>query len=793
MSPKKAVLILLLFISNRAIYAQSVGINDNGSSPNNQASLDLQSSDKGLLIPRIALQSLSSPSPLGNHVLSMCVYNTTTNLELQPGFYVNNGSKWISLGQSVVSQSTGIDVGYIVSWPSSGALPNFLLPLNGGTYYWSDYPDLQSVNQNFPLSTIANSNNSTFTLIDINDNRILRGNSTTGNIGGSNEKVITQATLPNINLSSSNSGDHSHSVQNSGQHAHNTNAAGSHSHEHNSTSQVGLVQSSNGGNNTSNGQNLDQTLGEPNLTSPVTTLIINPSGSHTHNLSSDGQHSHTLDNSGIHEHLVSLGGQGLPISVEQSYGNILWCVKAKSTGKATSVDIQNNTINNLESYQPTNGLQAVGNGIGLGGSLAQTTTITLNNNYLGLTNGKLAIGAGLNESSAVLQVNSTNKGMLIPRLSANERNSITNAEIGMLIYNTTTECLNLSLAGNAWYELCGTSVFGTVSSLNCAGTVHNGNLLVNTNASGVNSVIPYTGGNGNAYAAVSVTSTGVSGLTASIPAGNFELGSGNLTIQITGTPNSVGTATFIINIGGHTCTINRSVGSVTIYPAGYVHCNSSFQTPAVDVINSYTGKIWMDRNLGATNVASSPTDAMAMGSLFQYGRRADGHQCINRFAGDGVTTSNTSAANLVYNTDIVPHGDFIIHNFTVGPGGTSDWRSPANPSLWQGVNGINNPCPQGYRLPTDAEVTAERNSWVAAPINSTNNTNGAFASPLKLTAAGIRDRATGTINGIGTAGRYWTGSLDASSRAITLNFQATSASNATSHRTFGLSVRCIKN
>ncbi len=40
-----------------------------------------------------------------------------------------------------------------------------------------------------------------------------------------------------------------------------------------------------------------------------------------------------------------------------------------------------------------------------------------------------------------------------------------------------------------------------------------------------------------------------------------------------------------------------------------------------------------------------------------------------------------------------------------------DWRSPQNDNLWQGVNGINNPCPSGYRLPTEAELEAERLSW----------------------------------------------------------------------------------
>jgi formylglycine-generating enzyme required for sulfatase activity len=65
------------------------------------------------------------------------------------------------------------------------------------------------------------------------------------------------------------------------------------------------------------------------------------------------------------------------------------------------------------------------------------------------------------------------------------------------------------------------------------------------------------------------------------------------------------------------------------------------------------------------------------------------------------------------------HGDFIINGSS-----PYDWRNPQNDNLWQGVSGTNNPCPSGYRLPTEAEWEAERQNW------SSNNTAGAFASPL---------------------------------------------------------------
>jgi hypothetical protein len=77
----------------------------------------------------------------------------------------------------------------------------------------------------------------------------------------------------------------------------------------------------------------------------------------------------------------------------------------------------------------------------------------------------------------------------------------------------------------------------------------------------VNSVIPYTGGNGGAHNGQTVASTGITGLTATLAPGNFASGSGSLTYTITGTPSGTGTASFALNIGGQSCTLNRTVTS----------------------------------------------------------------------------------------------------------------------------------------------------------------------------------------------------------------------------------------
>lgn len=169
-------------------------------------------------------------------------------------------------------------------------------------------------------------------------------------------------------------------------------------------------------------------------------------------------------------------------------------------------------------------------------------------------------------------------------------------------------------------------------------------------------------------------------------------------------------------------------------------------TDVVDVVNPTTGDTWMDRNLGASRVANSAHDEEAYGDLYQWGRENDGHQC--RYS---QTTNSLSS------TDEPGHDTFITNSSSF----PLDWRNPQNNDLWQGVNGINNPCPSGYRVPTEAELEAERQTWP-----NMGNLAGAFDSPLKLTAAGFRSYMNGTLNdGVGT---YWSSTIS-NNNAVSLS------------------------
>lgn len=72
-----------------------VKIGENNKTINADAMLEVESVNKGILLPRIALTSTSNASPLKVFTSGMIVYNTSTSNDLTPGLYYSDGTKWI--------------------------------------------------------------------------------------------------------------------------------------------------------------------------------------------------------------------------------------------------------------------------------------------------------------------------------------------------------------------------------------------------------------------------------------------------------------------------------------------------------------------------------------------------------------------------------------------------------------------------------------------------------------------------------------------------------------------------
>ena len=81
---KKRLLSAAFLLSGVMSMQAQVGIGT--LNPNNSAMLEVASTDKGILIPRIALASKTDTTTItSGNVNSLLVFNTTNNDEIQPG------------------------------------------------------------------------------------------------------------------------------------------------------------------------------------------------------------------------------------------------------------------------------------------------------------------------------------------------------------------------------------------------------------------------------------------------------------------------------------------------------------------------------------------------------------------------------------------------------------------------------------------------------------------------------------------------------------------------------------
>jgi uncharacterized protein (TIGR02145 family) len=189
-------------------------------------------------------------------------------------------------------------------------------------------------------------------------------------------------------------------------------------------------------------------------------------------------------------------------------------------------------------------------------------------------------------------------------------------------------------------------------------------------------------------------------------------------------------------------------------------------------------RVWLDRNLGATRVATSSTDSAAYGHLYQWGRNDDGHE--------DRTNANTSTtlANGIINagTTLFIKKTFIPYDWT-----RADSSGAARSSAWE-VDGTNNVCPAGFSVPTEADMNADTLSAITTKII---NKAVAFSSFLKLPVAGFRFSEHGLFGSVGNYGHYWTRSTEGT-RSRTLDFRDDQAYFHGNYRAHGVSVRCIK-
>lgn len=177
-------------------------------------------------------------------------------------------------------------------------------------------------------------------------------------------------------------------------------------------------------------------------------------------------------------------------------------------------------------------------------------------------------------------------------------------------------------------------------------------------------------------------------------------------------------------------------------------------------ITAEDGKVWLNNNLGAnysnvddpnfnlTKQATETKDKNAMGSLFQWGRKPDGHELIARNVSPPDPTFNPPAS---YYDATYKYGTIEGQAKTWSPStpnrinaygatSSSDWllttvTTPARAGRWL-ASSPNNPCPHGFKVPSYAEWSALMAATGGQNVVSSKMYASNSPSKLKLTGGG---------------------------------------------------------
>ena len=317
---------------------------------------------------------------------------------------------------------------------------------------------------------------------------------------------------------------------------------------------------------------------------------------------------------------------------------------------------------------------------------------------------------------------------------------------------------------------------GNINSIDCEETYINGAVILNEPAENVIGYVPYNGGNGGSFQGYSTNSTGVIGLTATLAPGNFATGTGFLALHISGTPTSIGTAYFLVNISGQECTFIVTINSAATCGAGEVHNpNLIYGTMQDQEGNEYKtiqigDQEWMAENLNT--------------SIYRNG------EVISN------VTENTQ-------WEALDLGAWCFNN------NDSQYECPYGKLYnWYAVADQRNLCPSGWHVPTENEWTilfdylggtitaggkmksTSTQFWWPSPNVDATNSSGFSGLPGGYRGA---NPIWEPFYQIGFDGFWWSSSENNNNGAASfLPFDGGNANLTEFPQSFGLSVRCLR-
>jgi len=269
--------------------------------------------------------------------------------------------------------------------------------------------------------------------------------------------------------------------------------------------------------------------------------------------------------------------------------------------------------------------------------------------------GAISIGSSKLDETAELQVSSSTKGLLIPRLTNSDRDNISNPANGLIIYNTTTDCINYYVEDySKWISLCGGYDKATIN-IDCSKSKGPaGYYMVGTD---LNTKNGYT-------LSVNVTEIGTyqfeiqtgNGYTFSKSGLFTTTGTYDIVLRGQGTPIKEGEDAVAILNNGYAINMNCTLPSVTVNPA-----------IAVYTLNSYEvyGDYYTQKDLNESNYIEVEVDVTSPGALNIQSSSENG---IMFSSGDLVVEPGVQKIKLYGHGKPLNSGKFTGNTITDGTG-----------------------------------------------------------------------------------------------------------------------------
>lgn len=344
---------------------------------------------------------------------------------------------------------------------------------------------------------------------------------------------------------------------------------------------------------------------------------------------------------------------------------------------------------------------------------------------------QVGIGTSSPDASAAFEVQSTQKGILIPRMSTTDRDAIASPATGLMIYNTTSNSFEY-YSGSAWAGIGPSSITNADVAANAAIAFSK----LNISASDIQGLAPYSAGTG-----ISITSGAVA-IDNTVVTSTYA-GSATIAQSLSAGGNADASAILTANSTSKGFLPPRMTASqkaaISNAAAGLI----VYQTDGLQGLYVFDGTSWMHHSQWYSNTATTP-------SVFSHSKPSS---LSASGANANVGIGSGTLAGLTDGDNNVALGVNALNDITTAGNSTAIGYGALSTTTGAGNSAL------GYNAGTN-NITGTNNTFVGSGSSSlgTGMTNAtAIGYGAEVTTSNTIQLGNSSVTNVNTAGGITTG------------------------------------